>query len=271
MSKFLLMALKRCISIFAALSFLGFCSFLLMTKTAYANNPLDQNLAEMLQNMETQQDFWRSRQQNLREVEKYLMRFYHPQNPVHKYMRDLFLDNGLEAYNGFIYHPTPVTEFSEVAGMHSRQAWLGVDHIQSYLDHLPQIELVSYQAYQLPIAYFSSFREGFGLYEQAFMQSIGSLNTVMQHFDRSILAEGYQAMIMEIHGKTGRMLAHLHPSQEPIVLFPKGSYFHIQSMYWDESNQAWLARITEVTPDEARHLPEVHKFYDNERVQFNCD
>ena len=51
--------------------------------------------------------------------------------------------------------------------MHSRQVLLGVDHIQSYLEHLPQIELVSYQAYKMPIAYFSSFQEGFGLYEQA--------------------------------------------------------------------------------------------------------
>ena len=148
--------------------------------------------------------YWNSRIENLKELERYVYRNLNLQHPSIQEVRPALEQGRISQYNQIAYNDA----FNE---LDNDPFWRGVadvgERIDDFLMTLPKVELTAYQTRPIALPDFLSIGVGDGFIESGFMQATGSMrSSVMQM--RAYMPDA-PMVIFKIESKEGRLVSFL--------------------------------------------------------------
>jgi L-rhamnose mutarotase len=236
------------------ISFLGLCGL------AHAD------LKDDWQHLNERQSFWASRNRNVGALEDYMMRHYDTEHPSRAHMIELIQQSQISNYNLYLEQTHEV--FRHPTFIH--QAEMIGDNINSYLNHVPKIDITSYQWLSVPFEAVNRYEVGMGVYQEGFLQSMASLYDIQNFMFNNPANLTRANVVLEIQGSSGRLLRHLLPGETSPVLFPKKTFFVVQSINQDATTQIHLMQIKEISLSEAKQLPRIVRMSDNSPFDPHC-
>lgn len=188
------------------------------------------------------EEFWRSRNLNLLEVEENLYRNLRFIVPFHgNWINFLVHDEGVDQMNLAIYHGL----------LQNKQMLLNAkDNLSSVLEQLPTLEAESYRGLRIPDALWQSLQVGRVYHEPGFMQASGSLYHAYQ--DAMSWPESERRVVIKIEGQNAILMNFLYQDDDARMLWKQNSFFEVVERDYKQEHRLGFLHLREITHQEAR-------------------